>query len=188
MGIGLDVRQNQSREAAQGVNRPEKQTTVSGKSKEAEQILSDLKANRVSDVSEVKKTERLEARQENALRASERPTRDRYVPEQPEERTSFGHYQLVSDEEGGAKVQFEAPTDGKETAGEPKEQTGEWKQAETSEHPDAGKTNGSAELAALQRKQKALEKQLKSTVDPEARKELKTKLEQIRRQLKAAKN
>lgn len=193
MAIGLDVRQNQNREAAQNNSRQEKAAGATEKRKDAEQILSDLKANRVSDVSEVSKAERVDAKQESAPRASERPTRDRYVPETAEDRASFGRYQPVSDGEDGAKIQFDAPSDGKKPekadsakAGPSPDAAGK-AEAKASAEPAKMQT-APANVSVLKNKQKALEKQLKSTSDAETRKEIKKKLEQIKRQLKAASN
>ncbi len=184
MAIGLDVRQRQSREAVQTDSRPEKPSSASERSKEAEQVLADLKANRVSGVSEVTKTERLDPKYENAPRASERPTRDRYVPETAEDRASHGRYAPVSDGEGGTKVRFDAPNDGKQPdVAKPAEGS---PAAGSAVKADAKEQTVSTNVTALQNRQKALEKQLKTVSNAEERKEIKKKLEQIKRQLKAA--
>ena len=196
MAIGLDVRHNQSREEPQSNNRMERKAPVANRSKEVERVLADLKANRVSGVSEVGKTERLDAKQGDTDRTSERPTRDRYVPETAEDRASFGHYQMISDGDSVAKVRFDAPSDGA-TAGEAESES-----ADSSVDESVAKNSGegtmkpqtesvkvqesSANVAALRAKQKTLEKQLKSISDAESRKEIKKKLEQIKRQIKAA--
>lgn len=100
---------------------------------------------------------------------------DQYVSEKDGEEKSYGHYQVVSDGGGNSKVRFDDPGRNlKEKAYlDPAEQ-------KNSDNFDQGK-----KLQKLKRKQQQLKQKIKSETDPEKAKELKRKLTQTEREIRA---
>ncbi len=109
MEIGLNTQQLRTEPAQNKVQ--EKTTSPETERKAAEQIVAELKEGRVSGVPGTNKVETPENRTQ---KTAVRPARGRFEPERPEDRASFGSYKMVPDGENGTKIQFDAPTDGKD--------------------------------------------------------------------------
>ena len=109
---------------------------------------------------------------------AQQPKYDRYIPEQPKE--SYGHYQPVSDENGGVQIKFDAPTEDTGTREASSEQ-------ETEKKPELSQLSGKTSSKVLETRKKRLEQQIKSCGDSEKATELKKKLAQVKRELSAAK-
>lgn len=114
-----------------------------------------------------------------------RKTLDQYIPEEKAE--SFGHYEVVPNENGNSKIQFDRPD---QSSGE----KGEGEQAKDSPAEEGAvkkagnRTEGaggqSQKIQKLKLKRTQLKEQIKAETDPKKAGELKRKLANVEKELK----
>ncbi len=114
-----------------------------------------------------------------------RRTLDQYIPEEKAE--SFGHYEVVPDENGNSKIQFDRPdtSSGEKAKGE---QTKDSPAEEGAVKKAGSRTEGagsqSQKIQKLKLKKKQLKEQIKAETDPKKAGELKRKLAKVEKELK----
>lgn len=114
-----------------------------------------------------------------------RRTLDQYIPEEKAE--SFGHYEVVPDENGNSKIQFDRPdsSSGEKAKGE---QTKDSQDGEGVVKKAGNQTKGadgqSQKIQKLKLKRKQLKEQIKTETDPKKAGELKRKLAKVEKELK----
>ncbi len=131
------------------------------------------------------------------LSSGRRPAYDRYIPERPADKASFGHYQPVSDGKGNITVQFDPPTEKVANAGtgDP-EKSMEGKASQisaekgTAKGEEMAKPQDSAKPTGLgttgKQKIESLKQQIKASADRAVTAELRKKLAKVEQALKAA--
>lgn len=140
------------------------QTEVIKQSEKAAESRPSTSTEKLGDSKDVQKTETVSVRQRQF---------DQYMPEKAGEEKSYGHYKVVSDEEGCSKVQFDNPE----------------KSVKEKISADQVKTDGldqGQKIQKLKEKQKQLKQKIRAETNPEKSKELKKKLAQIEREIKAS--
>lgn len=138
---------------------------------------------------------------------------DQYIPEKPEDTASFGHYRPVKGENGGTKIEFAKPTEETSPAGSmdkpmkdeqaagkdgsvevsAQKQDAAGDRVENKEDSD-GQTGsdmeqisgGKNKIQELKTKKKQLERDIKAATDVRTASNLKRKLAQVEKALKAA--
>ena len=138
---------------------------------------------------------------------------DQYIPEKPEDTASFGHYRPVKGENGDTKIEFTKPTEetgqassmdkpmkGERAAGmdgsvesSAQKQDAAGERVENKEDTD-GQTGsdmeqisgGKNKIQELKTKKKQLERDIKAATDARTASNLKRKLAQVEKALKAA--
>lgn len=142
----------------------------------------------------------------------QRPAYDQYVPEKPEDTASFGHYRPVKDENGGTQIVFTKPTEETPQAGDVDKLANSEQSANQSENVETleqdrdaagqqveGKNSeeqsesdmeqisgGKNKVHELKTKKKQLEQDIKAATDVRTASNLKRKLAQVEKALKAA--
>lgn len=101
---------------------------------------------------------------------------DQYLPEETKGENSYGHYEMVPDGEGHSKVQFDNPEKGLK----------EKMAADQVKAEDGSPFDQGQKLHKLKKKQQQLKQKIRSETNPEKSEELKRKLIQIEREIKAA--
>lgn len=176
---------------AEEIKHPEQAASAAGNASSAKAAL-EVQAGQVAGTAEAGKAAAAPAR---------RPTCDQYIPQEPEDTVSYGHYQPVSDGEGNTRIQFNAPPQGSAadqdggtsaSAAAPETAAGgqlvqdRYVPERKLKQEKASASGGRQNVQVLEMRKKRLEQQVRSTGDSEERKSLKQKLEQIKRSLKAA--
>lgn len=144
--------------------------------------------------------------------AHQRPAYDQYVPEKPEDTASFGHYRPVKDENGGTQIVFTKPAEETPQAGDVDKLANNEQSANQSENVETleqdqdaagqqveGKNSeeqsesdmeqisgGKNKVHELKTKKKQLEQDIKAATDVRTASNLKRKLAQVEKALKAA--
>ena len=145
--------------------------------------------------------------------AHQRPAYDQYVPEKPEDTVSFGHYRPVKDENGGTQIVFTKPTEETPQTGDVDKLANSEQSDNQSENfesleqdrdaagkqvegkKDSDKQSGSDmeqisggknKVQELKTKKKQLERDIKAATDVRTASNLKRKLAQVEKALKAA--
>lgn len=110
---------------------------------------------------------------------------DQYIPEEKAE--SFGHYEVVEDENGNSKIRFDRPAQPSGEKGEG-EQTKDSPAEEGTVKKAGSRTEGagsqSQKIQKLKLKKKQLKEQIKAETDPKKVGELKRKLSKVEKELK----
>lgn len=101
---------------------------------------------------------------------------DQYIPKKAEEEKSYGHYEVVPDGEGHSKVRFDNPQKDLE----------EKISADQVKAEDSSSLGQGPKLQKLKKKQQQLKQKLRSETDAGKTEELKRKLVQIEREIRAA--
>ncbi len=101
---------------------------------------------------------------------------DQYIPKKAEEEKSYGHYEVVPDGEGHSKVRFDNPQKDLE----------EKISADQVKTEDSSSLGQGPKLQKLKKKQQQLKQKLRSETDAGKTEELKRKLVQIEREIRAA--
>lgn len=103
-----------------------------------------------------------------------RPVFDQYIPEKSDEQKSYGHYKLVSDEQGNQKILFSKPAKNSDESS---------KGIPATEAPDIENADSiskdSSKIQKLKKKRQQLKQQILSETDPGKTEQLKKKLAQI---------
>ena len=147
-------------------------------------------AGEVRQTREVTQTDNVAAAAESKAERNDVVRIDQYIPSKGEQTESFGHYQPVKDENGNSAIQFNAPTEASGHAGGASgtgaERTKDAAQAQKGQTDSFSLSSGKLKLMGLKKKQKNLEQQIRQAPDPESKQELKKKLAQVKRDVKAA--
>ena len=101
---------------------------------------------------------------------------DQYAPEEAGEEKTYGHYEVVPDGEGHSKVQFDNPEKGLK----------EKISADRVKAENGIPFDKEQKLQKLKKKKQQLKQKVRSEADPRKSEELKRKLAQIEREIKAA--
>lgn len=114
-----------------------------------------------------------------------RRTLDQYIPEEKAE--AFGHYEVVPDEHGNSKIQFDRPdaSSGEKAKGEQTKDSPDGEEAVKKAGNQAESAGGqSQKIQKLKLKRKQLKEQIQAETDPKKAGELKRKLAKVEKELK----
>lgn len=131
-----------------------------------------------------KKAAVLDNKEKTHLSGIRRTQFDQYIPEVEEEKQGFGHYAVVADEKGKAKIEFDSSS---KTTDESAASFSGTEKKKTKAAENESSSGNEQNVLKLKNKKKELRQKIKEETDPGRIRELKRKLAQVEKDLKVRK-